>query len=141
MTAEFMDKYLHTKHKSEKQLYWCFNPTKARSSSAVLYHIHHVPQVRVCEYLVDYHKNRGDKVILFSDNIATLKEYCKTYLNIPYIYGKTGEEERKLFLDSFKRIGSSINVIGLSKVGDTALDIPEANVIIQVRSTAFYSHH
>ena len=27
---------------------------------------------------------------------------------------------------------SALNVIGLSKVGDTALDIPEANVIIQV---------
>jgi superfamily II DNA or RNA helicase len=36
-------------------------------------------------------------------------------------------------LGAFKRPSSDVNAIVLSAVGDVALDMPEANVIIQVR--------
>ncbi len=57
---------------------------------------------------------------------------CEVLGQLRFIYGGTSENERKEILDMFK--GSSLSCIGLSKVGDTALDIPEANVIIQVSS-------
>ena len=50
----------------------------------------------------------------------------------PFLYGGTNEDERQKFIKEFR--SSRLNVIGLSKVGDTALDIPEANVIIQISS-------
>jgi DNA excision repair protein ERCC-3 len=91
---------------------------------------------RVCEYLVKYHTQRGDKIILFSDDVPALMLYCEALTNIiqvPYIYGGTREDERRTILTAFK-LRTECNCIGLSKVGDTALDIPEANVIIQVSS-------
>lgn len=53
-----------------------------------------------------------------------------TILGIPYIYGATPESERSRILGTF-RVNPLVNCIGLSKVGDTSIDIPEANVIIQ----------
>lgn len=54
-------------------------------------------------------------------------------LGIPYICGSTRENERQRILGLF-RLNTRITCIGLSKVGDTSIDIPEANVIIQVSS-------
>lgn len=48
----------------------------------------------VCQYLIDWHERiRGDKVIVFSDNVYALEAYAKT-LNKPFIYGKTSHGER-----------------------------------------------
>ena len=55
-------------------------------------------------------------------------------LDVPYIYGETPHADRENILKLFKQRSSLCPCIGLSKVGDTALDIPEANVIIQVSS-------
>ena len=88
---------------------------------------------RTCEYLVKYHEQRGDKIIIFSDDVVALRIYS-TAMGRPYIYGETPEVERNQILNNFKSSSSIVNCIGLSKVGDTALDLPEANVIIQVSS-------
>lgn len=120
MTKEFYAEYL--KHSvvsgqmRRQQLLYILNPRK----------------FRMCEYLMNYHNTRGDKIILFSDDVPALVLYCES-LSIPYIYGETPEEERRMHLLAF-RTSPHFNCIGLSKVGDTALDIPEANVIIQVSS-------
>lgn len=57
-------------------------------------------------------------------------------LRIPFIYGGTPESERARILGTF-RVNPLVNCIGLSKVGDTSIDIPEANVIIQVSFAGF----
>jgi DNA excision repair protein ERCC-3 len=92
---------------------------------------------RVCEYLVKYHADRGDKIIIFSDDVPALILYCEALSKIreiPYLFGGTKEEDRRKYLTAFKT-SSQCCCIGLSKVGDTALDIPDANVIIQVWSS------
>lgn len=117
MTAEFYREYLSDDLTSRVQkLMYILNPNK----------------LRACEYLVRVHEARGDKIIIFSDDIVALTIYCEK-LRCPYIYGATSEDERRVWLNGFKN-RRDVNVIGLSKVGDTALDIPEANVIIQVSS-------
>ena len=117
MTAEFYREYLRPELKLRiSKLMYIMNPNK----------------FRCCEYLVNYHEARGDKIIIFSDDVIALKIYCEA-LNRPYIYGETTEDERKMWLNGFK-LKRELNCIGLSKVGDTALDIPEANVIIQISS-------
>lgn len=88
-----------------------------------------------CQYLMTYHENfRKDKVIVFSDNIFALREYA-TALKRPLIYGDTSHAERTRVLHAFK-YSNEINTIFLSKVGDNSIDIPEANVIIQISSHA-----
>ncbi|KAJ1446781.1 P-loop containing nucleoside triphosphate hydrolase protein [Pelagophyceae sp. CCMP2097] len=87
---------------------------------------------RAAEYLVKYHEARGDKVILFSDDVYALLQYAKA-LQRPAIYGATKESERQAILGSF-RFNAVVNTVCLSKVGDVAIDLPEANVIVQVSS-------
>jgi DNA excision repair protein ERCC-3 len=122
MTKEFFSEYMALDNrkgfafKRTQQLLYILNPTKFKT----------------CEYLVNEHKARGDKIIVFSDDVPALLLYCEL-LKLPYIYGQTTQQERSTILNSFKT-HPKFNCIGLSKVGDTALDIPEANVIIQVSS-------
>ena len=42
-----------------------------------------------CQYLINLHENRGDKIIVFSDNLFALKKYA-TKLKKPYISGDVG---------------------------------------------------
>ena len=125
MTKEFYSEYIRGNATGElnsrvQRLLYTVNPTK----------------VRTCEYLVRHHVARGDKIIIFSDDVPALILYCeglKSVYEVPYIFGGTPEYERQRWLRAFKT-SPDCNCIGLSKVGDTALDIPEANVIIQVSS-------
>jgi DNA excision repair protein ERCC-3 len=126
MTKEFYAEYIKGSATGQsnsrlQRLLYNLNPTKFRT----------------CEYLVQYHAARGDKIIIFSDDLPALILYCaslKGVLDVPYIYGETPHADRENILKLFKQRSSLCPCIGLSKVGDTALDIPEANVIIQVSS-------
>ncbi|KAL9329952.1 hypothetical protein ACSQ67_004955 [Phaseolus vulgaris] len=90
---------------------------------------------RACEFLINYHERaRGDKIIVFADNLFALTEYAMK-LRKPMIYGATSHVERTKILQAFKT-SKDVNTIFLSKVGDNSIDIPEANVIIQISSHA-----
>ncbi|KAK7292960.1 hypothetical protein RJT34_15818 [Clitoria ternatea] len=56
-------------------------------------------------------------------------------LRKPMIYGATSHVERTKILQAFKT-SKDVNTIFLSKVGDNSIDIPEANVIMQISSHA-----
>ena len=117
MTAEFFKKYLQKDQAQKKQVLYCMNPNKFMA----------------CQYLMQFHEQqRKDKIIVFSDNIFALREYA-TALRRPLIYGDTSHAERTRVLHAFK-FSNEINTIFLSKVGDNSIDIPEANVIIQISS-------
>jgi DNA excision repair protein ERCC-3 len=113
MTAEFYREYLQ-RGSAKRRLLYAMNPTKYRT----------------CEFLMKFHEARGDKVIIFSDNIFALRYYA-TLLRRPFIYGPTSQTERMRILTQFQR-NPVCNTIMLSKVGDTSIDLPEANVIIQI---------
>ena len=115
MTCEFYREYLYEKSRKKKLLY-VMNPTK----------------IQACQFLIQYHESRGDKIIVFSDNIFALKTYA-VKLGKPYIYGPTSQAERLAILQQFK-CNPSINTIFLSKVGDTSIDLPEATCLIQISS-------
>ncbi|KAG9043857.1 DNA repair helicase RAD25 [Tulasnella sp. UAMH 9824] len=115
MTSEFYYEYLKAKNR-EKVLLWCMNPNK----------------LQACQFLIDYHEKRGDKIIVFSDNVFTLKEYARR-LGKPFICGEVSQNERVGVLQAFQQ-DPSINTIFLSKVGDTSIDLPEATCLIQISS-------
>ncbi|XP_008545988.1 general transcription and DNA repair factor IIH helicase subunit XPB [Microplitis demolitor] len=115
MTPEFYREYLNCKM-SRKLLLYVMNPSKFRA----------------CQYLIRYHERRGDKTIVFSDNVFALKHYA-IKMNKPYIYGPTSQNERIQILQNFK-FNTKVNTIFVSKVADTSFDLPEANVLIQISS-------
>jgi len=116
MTGPFMKEYLMASNARLKQLLYVMNPSK----------------LRAVEFLVRFHEARGDKIIVFSDLVYSLKLYAEM-LKKPLIYGETPERERQAILGTF-RASDMIRTICISKVGDTSIDLPEANVIIQVSS-------
>ena len=88
----------------------------------------------IAEYLVQYHEARGDKIIVFSDDIDVLVQFA-VKIGRYYIYGKTPYKERIEILNRFKESSSRVHsTICLSKVGDNAIDLPNANVIVQINS-------
>lgn len=115
MSPEFYREYLTTKT-SKKMLLYVMNPSKFRS----------------CQFLIKYHEKRGDKTIVFSDNVFALKHYA-IKMNKPFIYGPTSQNERIQILQNFK-FNPKVNTIFVSKVADTSFDLPEANVLIQISS-------
>ncbi|XP_065073582.1 general transcription and DNA repair factor IIH helicase subunit XPB-like [Ochlerotatus camptorhynchus] len=115
MAPEFYREYLVTKT-SKKMLLYVMNPAKFRA----------------CQYLIRYHEKRGDKTIVFSDNVFALKHYA-IKMNKPYIYGPTSQSERIQILQNFK-FNPKVNTIFVSKVADTSFDLPEANVLVQISS-------
>lgn len=116
MTGPFMKEYLMASNSRLKQLLYVMNPSKLRAA----------------EFLVRFHEERGDKIILFSDLVYSLKLYAEV-LRKPLIFGETPERERQAILGTF-RTSDALRTICISKVGDTSIDLPEANVIIQVSS-------
>ncbi|XP_044270089.1 general transcription and DNA repair factor IIH helicase subunit XPB [Tribolium madens] len=115
MTPEFYREYLGCKT-SKRLLLYVMNPNKFRAT----------------QYLIRYHERRGDKTIVFSDNVFALKHYA-IKMNKPYIYGPTSQGERIQILQNFK-FNPKVNTIFVSKVADTSFDLPEANVLIQISS-------
>ena len=119
LTKEWAREYLRPENAGRRPLLHAMNPSKFRA----------------CALLVDYHERvRRDKVIVFSDNIFALREYA-VRLRRPFIYGGTPHAERTRVLARFKT-DPALNTVFLSKVGDNSIDIPEANVLIQVSSHA-----
>ncbi|CCE63123.1 hypothetical protein TPHA_0E00270 [Tetrapisispora phaffii CBS 4417] len=115
MTAEFYQEYLRETARKRMLLY-IMNPTKFQA----------------CQFLIQYHERRGDKIIVFSDNVYALQEYALK-LGKPFIYGSTPQQERMNILQNFQ-YNDQINTIFLSKVGDTSIDLPEATCLIQISS-------
>jgi DNA excision repair protein ERCC-3 len=116
MTTEFYGEYLKARTTNKRSLLSTMNPRKFQA----------------CQFLIDYHEKRGDKIIVFSDNVYALEKYAKR-LKKPYIYGDTPQRERELVLQNFQQ-NEAVRTIFLSKIGDTSLDLPEATCLIQVSS-------
>ncbi|KAG6312238.1 transcription factor TFIIH complex ERCC-3 subunit [Claviceps purpurea] len=115
MPTEFYDEYLRAPSR-KKNLLYIMNPRKFQA----------------CQYLINYHEGRGDKIIVFSDNVYALKAYALK-LGKAFIYGGTGQPERLKVLENFQH-NPLVNTLFLSKIGDTSLDLPEATCLIQISS-------
>jgi DNA excision repair protein ERCC-3 len=115
MTSEFYREYLRASPRTQRLLY-TLNPNKFVAT----------------QYLITYHEARGDKILVFSDNLFALKTYAK-HFNRPFIYGATSLTERMRIFAQFQ-YNVSTRTIFISKIGDNSIDLPEANVIIQISS-------
>jgi DNA excision repair protein ERCC-3 len=83
----------------------------------------------VAELLDRYHDQR---VIVIGQYLDQLKTLSKRF-DIPLITGSTGNAEREDLYGKFRR--GEVRHLVLSKVGNFAIDLPDANVLIQVSGT------
>jgi len=116
MSLPFWAAYLNTSSGFVQRSLYTANPRK----------------LTACEYLIRLHEQRGDKVIVFCDNISLLKDMARRTKK-PFICGSVSMQERMAIIRCFQH-SNRINTIFLSQVGDNAIDIPNANVVIQISS-------
>jgi len=87
-------------------------------------------KTRVVESLVA--KHAGGRILIIGQYIDQLNALAR-HLNAPLITGKTPSAERERLYSGFK--SGEISVLIVSKVGNFAVDLPEANVAIQISGT------
>ncbi|MFO7835332.1 MAG: DEAD/DEAH box helicase [Candidatus Thorarchaeota archaeon] len=84
----------------------------------------------IIEKLVEYHVDDNVLVIgMYLDQLHDIAEM----LDVPIITGKTSNAKRQRLYGAFKE--EKIKVLVVSKVANFALDLPDANVAIQVSGT------
>jgi DNA excision repair protein ERCC-3 len=72
------------------------------------------------------------RVLIIGQYLTQLRRLAKQ-LDLPLITGQTGSAEREDLYDRFRR--GEVRHLMLSKVGNFAIDLPDANVLIQVSGT------
>jgi len=77
-------------------------------------------------------KHANERVIVIGQYISQLKRLSKRF-DIPLIMGSTPNAEREDLYSKFRR--GEVRHLVLSKVGNFAIDLPDANVLIQVSGT------
>ncbi|OHT08545.1 hypothetical protein TRFO_22881 [Tritrichomonas foetus] len=122
MTHEFFFEYLHCKSLLTKRLLAGLNPNK----------------VMTLQRLIRMHEDHGDKIIVYADIPFILKQYAERLFidgtkRRPYVTIDTPEKERKRSFKRFLRT-SEVNCLFLSRIIDKAIEIPYANVFIQICS-------
>jgi DNA excision repair protein ERCC-3 len=77
-------------------------------------------------------RHRGGRILIIGQYIDQLNA-LQQHLGAPLITGKTPQVEREKLYAAFK--AGEITVLIVSKVGNFAVDLPEANVAIQISGT------
>ena len=85
---------------------------------------------QIVSQLIEQH--RGDQILVIGQYIDQLKEVAAR-LNAPLITGKTTNIERGKLYDQFRR--GEVKLLVVSKVANFAIDLPDANVAIQISGT------
>eukprot|EP01126_Amoeba_proteus_P042285 TRINITY_DN4592_c0_g1_i4.p1 TRINITY_DN4592_c0_g1~~TRINITY_DN4592_c0_g1_i4.p1 ORF type:complete len:976 (+),score=215.75 TRINITY_DN4592_c0_g1_i4:1181-4108(+) len=100
-----------------KKLIWICNPNK----------------IRVVHSLIQNHLKQGHKIMMFCDILFALSFY-EMWLKRPKIEGNTPESDRQAILQNFRKKKGGDCVL-FSTVGDQSIDLPEADVVIQLALT------
>ncbi len=84
----------------------------------------------VVRFLAERH--RDDQVLIIGQYIDQLKVLAEE-LDAPFLMGKTSNRQREILYEQFRR--GEIKRMVVSKVANFAIDLPDANVAIQVSGT------
>ncbi len=84
-------------------------------------------KVKVARELIAQHA--GEQILIIGMYLSQLNEFAREF-NVPVITGATPNRKRDALYDEFR--AGRIKVLILSKVGNFAIDLPDANVAIQI---------
>jgi DNA excision repair protein ERCC-3 len=82
--------------------------------------------------LLERHDGPGDRVLIIGQYLKQLRRIAQRF-DLPLITGQTSNGERQDLYDRFRR--GELRRLVLSKVGNFAIDLPDANVMVQVSGT------
>ncbi len=82
--------------------------------------------------LLEQHDGPDDRVLIIGQYLKQLRRLAERF-EVPLITGQTPNAEREELYDSLRR--GTLRRLVLSKVGNFAIDLPDANVMIQVSGT------
>lgn len=83
-------------------------------------------------HLLETHDGPDDRVLVIGQYLKQLRRIAARF-DVPLITGQTSNSEREDLYGKFRR--GEIRRLVLSKVGNFAIDLPDANVMIQVSGT------
>lgn len=84
----------------------------------------------IIEHLLETYAEK--RVLIIGQYLAQLRQISKRF-DLPLITGQTGNKEREDLYGKFRT--GEVRHLVLSKVGNFAIDLPDANVLIQVSGT------
>lgn len=87
-------------------------------------------KVAVAREIIQKHSN--DRILILGQYLSQLHFLGKEF-NAPVITGATPNQERDKLFDKFRK--GEVSLLILSKVGNFAIDLPDANIAIQVSGT------
>jgi DNA excision repair protein ERCC-3 len=87
-------------------------------------------KTNLVEQLLERHE--GENVLIIGQYLSQLKDLSE-HLDIPLITGATPQREREVLYSRFRE--GSIRQLIVSKVGNFAIDLPDASVLIQISGT------
>ncbi len=87
-------------------------------------------KIEVMRQIVERH--RGDQVLIIGQYLDQLDKVCADFA-APIITGKTPNREREQIFNDFRE--GRISVLIVSKVANFSIDLPDANVAIQISGT------
>ncbi len=82
--------------------------------------------------ILAHHSEPDDRVLIIGQYIDQLETLSKE-LDIPLITGKTPNRERELLYSEFRK--GTLKHLMVSKVGNFAIDLPDASILIQISGT------
>jgi DNA excision repair protein ERCC-3 len=82
--------------------------------------------------LLETHDSSEDRVLVIGQYLHQLRRIAARF-DVPLITGQTPNSERELLYNQFR--AGEIRRLVLSKVGNFAIDLPDANVMVQVSGT------
>jgi DNA excision repair protein ERCC-3 len=82
--------------------------------------------------IVEYHRKKGDRILVIGTYIEQLERLAKM-LDAKLLTGKTPNRERMKLYDAFR--SGEVDVMVVSKVANFAVDLPDANVAVQISGT------
>ena len=111
MSDRYARRYAHSTNEREKYVLASTNPSK----------------YPVIERLLEKHKD--DKVLILGYYVQGALEIGKKF-DIPVIHGEVSHSERHRLYEQFRK--DEINRLVLTSVGEEGVDLPDANVLIEV---------
>ena len=84
------------------------------------------------ETLMDRHQEPGDRILIIGQYLDQLDRLAER-LKLPLITGKTPNAQREMLYEQFRT--GQLQRLMVSKVGNFALDLPDASVLIQISGT------
>ena len=78
------------------------------------------------------HRHQGDRILVIGMYLDQLKQVAERW-NVPLITGETPQAKRDALYEGFR--SGRAPVLAVSKVGNFSVDIPDANVAIQISGT------